>query len=64
MLKVLKTENWRNIHPIHFYFQPLKSKFDEVIKCLLEMRKAGFLRAKYVIEDNVVLQDKYIAMIK
>jgi hypothetical protein len=55
MLKVLKTDNWVNIHPLNFYFKPLKDKFDSCIKLLLEGRKAGFLRAKYIIEENLPL---------
>jgi len=55
MLKVLKTDNWKNIHPLFFYYQPLQIKLDEVVKHLLDMRKLGFLRAKYIIEDNGVL---------
>jgi len=55
MLKVLKTDNWVNIHPINFYFKPLKIKLDDCISCLLDGRKAGFLRAKYIIEENVTL---------
>ena len=52
MLKVLKTDNWGNIPPLKFYFDPLKEKFDKCINLLLEGRKAGFLRAKYIIEEN------------
>jgi hypothetical protein len=61
---VLKTKDWQEIVPFHFYFQPLRTTLDDVVKCLLDMNKAGPLRCKYVIELNTELQDKVIAMVK
>ena len=61
---MLKTANWENIEPFHFYMMPLRKKLDDVIKCLLDMNKAGPLRCKYQIELNTELQDKVITMCK
>lgn len=63
-LHVLKTEDWRNIPPLAFYFTPLQNAQDDVRKHLHEMRDLGHLRAKYFIEHNEVLQKKIIHMIK
>lgn len=63
MLETLKTKDWENIVPLHFYFKPLRNKLDDVIKCLLDMNRAGPLRCKYIIEHNTELMDKFIAMV-
>ena len=49
---MLKTKDWENIEPFCFYVMPLRKKLDDVIKCLLDMNKAGPLRCKYVVEQN------------
>lgn len=64
MLDVLKTNEWEQIVPFCYYFMPLRKKLDDVIKCLLDMNRAGPLRCKYVIEHNTELMDKVILMTK
>ena len=64
MLAVLKTQDWELIVPLNFYFMPLRKRLDDVIKCILDMRVAGPLRCKYIIEHNTELMDKMIAMVK
>lgn len=63
-LDVLKTKDWENIIPFSYYFMPLRKKLDDVIKCLLDMNRAGPLRCEYVIEKNTELMDKIILMAK
>lgn len=64
MLAVLKTPDWQNIVPFHYYMQPLRNRLDEVIACLNAMRKAGPLRCKYIVENNNELYEKTVAMVK
>ena len=64
MLEVLKTPNWKEIHPFAFYLQPLRDALDDVINELLRMRKAGFLRSHYILEKNTDLMEKIVAMVK
>ena len=64
MLEVLKTPNWKDIHPFAFYLQPLRDALDDVIAELLRMQKAGFLRSHYILELNTELMDKIITMVK
>ena len=63
MLTTLKTEDWENIPPLAFYMTPLSLALDDVIKCLLEMRKDGVLRCKYFLEENKTLQNFVITLI-
>jgi hypothetical protein len=55
MLTVLKTENWKDIHPFAFYLQPLEDAVNDVVKELLDMHKAGHLRSKYILQENAEL---------
>ncbi len=64
MLTVLKIPDWKEIHPFAFYLQPLEDALADVVKDLLDMQKAGHLRSKYIIPENVELQDKVIAMVR
>lgn len=64
MLTVTKIENWKDCHPFSFYLTPLEIAITELVKELLEMQKAGFLRCKYILPNNVELQEKYRDMAK
>lgn len=64
MLEVLKTKDWKEIHPFAFYLQPLRDALDDVIKELLRMQKAGPLRNHYILEKNTDLMDKIVTMVK
>jgi len=63
MLHVLKTENWREIPPLAFYFTPLHDAIVDVRSWLIKMNKDGHLLIKYIIEDNTELQEKIIKMV-
>lgn len=52
MLWVLKTDDWQNIKPYHFYLETLNDNLKKVIEELLQMRKAGVLRARYSMPLN------------
>lgn len=63
-LKTLKTENWKGIPPLAYYFQPLEDAQNAMIKVLLEMFKLGPLRCKYIIPKNEEMVQKITEMIK
>lgn len=64
MLNILKTEDWKNIPPLKFYFNPLQAALTDVRKHLLFMNDEGILRCKYIIEHNEDLQTKMKHMVK
>lgn len=67
MLHVLKTDypdKWENVVPFNYYFNPLRKALDAVIACLNAMRKAGTLRCKYIVEQNVELMGLTVDMVK
>ena len=52
MIETLKIQDWKQIPPFQFYLSPLESCIKKLRDNLLEMRKLGHLRMKYIIEDN------------
>lgn len=64
MLKTLKIPDWKQIPPFAFYLHPLEANLKTVRNTLLKMHKEGPLRMKYIIENNVELQDQTKAMVK
>lgn len=52
MLDTLKVENWKNIPPFKFYFDPLEKKLQELIVEINSMHKKGVLQVKYNIPYN------------
>jgi len=64
MLWVLKTDDWQNIKPFHFYLQALQDNLNKVVEELIQMRKAGVLRARYSMPLNETMRDLIFAMVE
>ena len=64
MLWVLKTDDWQNIKPFHFYLQALNDNLNKVVEELIQMRKAGVLRARYSMPLNETMRDLIFAMVE
>lgn len=63
MLDTLKVENWRNIKPFKFYFQPLENALNLSIEELLAMNKRGKLQVRYAVTLNEKMHDTICATI-
>lgn len=57
MIETLKIADWKDITPFAFYLHPMQKLINDVRKTLLNMEKLGHLRIKYIIEQNVELED-------
>lgn len=64
MLETLKIKDWRKIPPFAYYLEPLDKLIKDVREELLKMHGLGLLRCKYILENNEVLQEKVIKMVK
>ena len=64
MIKTLKIDSWKETVPFAFYLHPMQKLITEVRNTLLNMEKLGPLRIKYIIEQNVELEDQIKAMVK
>lgn len=63
-LWVLKIENWKNIKPFAYYLETLNDNLSKVIEELLNMRKAGELRARYSMPLNYELKALLFNMVE
>ena len=64
MLDTLKVDNWRNIPPFRFYFEPLEKALNKTIEELLAMEKRGPLQIRYSIPNNEEMFNKIVDTMK
>lgn len=64
MLETLKIKDWQDIPPFEYFLTPMQKKLDDVRDWLIHMRNLGPDRCKYILEDNVELQDKIMEMVR
>lgn len=62
MLDTLKIKNWSEIRPFKYYLTLMKGKVDTARDELLFLHKKGTMWRRYIIEDNVKMQETMIDM--
>jgi uncharacterized phage-associated protein len=61
---LFEIENWEQIPPFKFYFDPFMKAYDDLVAELRRMWKAGPLHNSYYVERNTEMSNKIMELVR